>query len=442
MIKNIFIFWDNGIFESPNVVKKCVISWKLNNPNWNIHILNNNNLSEYINNDELKFTSKKEITKAAFSDILRVLLLSKYGGCWCDATTFCRYSLDLWLNEYIKEGFFAFEMNHDRKISSWFIYSSKDCYMINKWKEKVVKYVSNVKSLGTNNIHVSIKKWIKNKYNYNHYFWFHYLFNDLYNNDNKFKRKWDLVKKYSSKIPSYLYDKLILDFNISIKNRLSKINPPILKLSYKYNKNKFNQKCVLLNIINSFELKFIHIPKTEGINIENSSKKIGLEWGANDKSFTKLNKKISSWYIPQRINGVCFCVIRCPYERVISEFYHQNISSKYNPNNLNDFIKTKINLINNSKNINIDDNHFRQQSKYFVFSKIAISFNNLQDNLNKVTDMFYLPRIILSKKNYIKENVKLTENDINDSNKILIKNLYKNDFRLWKKVKKYGIIIK
>ena len=111
MEKVIFIYWAQKFENAPNVVQKCLLSWKLKKPSWKIIELDDDNLKDYINIEEMiPDIQKKQITKTSYSDIVRIFLLEKYGGCWCDATTFCNKSLDIWLNEYIiKSGFFAFD---------------------------------------------------------------------------------------------------------------------------------------------------------------------------------------------------------------------------------------------------------------------------------------------------------------------------------------------
>jgi len=41
------------IINAPNVVKKCSLSWKLHNSNWNIIVLDDNNLKDYINIEKM-----------------------------------------------------------------------------------------------------------------------------------------------------------------------------------------------------------------------------------------------------------------------------------------------------------------------------------------------------------------------------------------------------
>ena len=47
---------------------------------------------------------------------------------------FCNQSLDI-VYTNISTGFFGFEMKCDRLISSWFLYSEKNNYIIQKWKK-------------------------------------------------------------------------------------------------------------------------------------------------------------------------------------------------------------------------------------------------------------------------------------------------------------------
>ena len=52
MNKTIFIYWAQEFKNAPMVVKKCLLSWKLKNPSWNIIELDYKNLNEYINIEE------------------------------------------------------------------------------------------------------------------------------------------------------------------------------------------------------------------------------------------------------------------------------------------------------------------------------------------------------------------------------------------------------
>ena len=192
----------------------------------------------------------------------------------------------------------------------------------------------------------------------------------------------------------------------------------------------------------------MHIPKTAGTSIENAAKKNNLLWGRYDTTL-KSYKNISAWHCPQEIPPYCFCVIRNPFDRFISEFYHANKIKDYNSEKLNNFIEVTIPLIKN--NMNINDNHLLPQYKFYEKCHIIISFNNLQNNLNNLMKIFNLPSLILDKlaggEVQQKKRGKITINrltylDINEKNRSLIEQIYKLDFELYNNVKNLGILIK
>lgn len=258
-------FW---IFKCPIVIQQCVSSWKIHNPGWKIIELDDSNLNQYINIDIIINNFRnKEITKTHMSDIIRIFLLKKHGGLWCDATTFCIKSLDLWLYDFIECGFFAFELKCDRILSSWFLYSELNNYIIDKMFYNVVEYVNNTNDIGLTEPHITISEWTINKYSSKHYFWFHYLFGDLYKNDLVFKKMYDSVKKISADGPHYLQSfNLLNDINDNVANHINKGISPLYKLTYKYQDNN-NNNSILNYILNLYKIKFIHIGKCAGTTI-------------------------------------------------------------------------------------------------------------------------------------------------------------------------------
>ena len=333
------------------------------------------------------------------------------------------------MHDNISNGFFAFNKPaKDRLLSNWFLYSEKNNYIIKKWKEKITSYWNNHKKI-------------------NHYFRHHYIFGDLYNNNNKFKNIWDLTPKISADGPHFLQKKGLLNtISDKVKNHIDTKQTPLYKLTYKYDVKKYNNNSNLAYLLNSINLQFIHIPKTGGSSIEDAAYENNIKWGRKDKSLKKKYKNVNDWHTPQKVEGYSFCVIRNPYDRFISEFYHRNKKNITNlcPADLNRFIETIFPIIR--KNINYKDNHFLQQYKFYKFCDIAISFDNLQDNINKLTDMFNLPTLKLGKKRVsgesIKDFKKMTKDDINDENKKLIDDFYRKDFELYDKVKEVDILIK
>lgn len=228
MIKHIYLLWLQGFDKVPPIVYQCIKSWKHYNPDWQIFYLTESNIHKLININLKKY---KQLEKCHLSDIIRLLLLNKYGGVWADATTFCNKSLSSCLPTYTKEGFFAFDKpGPDRLLSNWFLYSEPNNYIIKCWTNATLNYYETHNKAHT-------------------YFINHYLFGDLYKNKNnlEFKQMWDKVPKLSANGqdlgPHYLQEKGLFSIctNVVKKDITSKITP-LYKLTWKCDFNRYNAK--------------------------------------------------------------------------------------------------------------------------------------------------------------------------------------------------------
>lgn len=170
--KSIWLLWLQGWDNAPWFVQKVKESWEKYNPEWTVRLLSKDNLKDYI---DTSFLQNVNIQNAAISDIVRLSLLSKYGGVWADATMLCMRSLEDWIYEAIHPtGLWMYHGGNGIGPASWFIISIKQNYIINKWKEACDTY------------------W--KEHNVAHdYFWMDGLFMDLYNKDTTFKDEWDRV---------------------------------------------------------------------------------------------------------------------------------------------------------------------------------------------------------------------------------------------------------
>lgn len=85
----IWVFWMQGYDNAPVIVKKCIDSIKLST-NHPVQIITSDSISEYYDFPDYIMEKYENgiITHAQFSDILRMTLLSEYGGLWVDATIF------------------------------------------------------------------------------------------------------------------------------------------------------------------------------------------------------------------------------------------------------------------------------------------------------------------------------------------------------------------
>lgn len=212
MIRRIFIYWDTGFHNAPEVVRACLVSWKLHHYDWELVILDDTNLHLYVDMDGFQ-----HLPKSHFADIVRLRLLEKYGGVWVDATTFCVRPLDHWLPRHACNGVFLFEKpGGDRPISIWFIYSENEHYIIKEWRRVCEGY------------------WKQNKTFQNDYFIHHHLFGQLLQNDHHFQEIWESVPKLSA-IGPHILQTYGLNARLSSRSRLTILQgvQHVYKLSHK-----------------------------------------------------------------------------------------------------------------------------------------------------------------------------------------------------------------
>lgn len=166
--KKIWILWLQGWDNAPYIVKKVNESWIKHNPEYEIIQLSRNNIKDYI--PDIQNQDKK--TDQAYSDIIRLSLLEKYGGVWADSTMLCMKSLDNLVNSIYGDIWMYHGGDSCKYLASWFIVCKKNSYIMKKWKEKCDEY------------------W-KNRDLPDEYFWMDKLWIDLYNSDEVFKKNWD-----------------------------------------------------------------------------------------------------------------------------------------------------------------------------------------------------------------------------------------------------------
>jgi hypothetical protein len=186
MTKTVWTCWFQGREAAPALVKKCLRSWERNNPGWEFHCLDATTVERYVSVKDYIDLHDQSLTAASLSDIVRILLLREFGGVWVDATLFCNRTLDEWLPDVMKEGFFAFAApGPDRPLSSWFLSAASDNYLISTWFRKTIEYWSN-------------------RAESDDYFWFHHLFREVCETDRTAAEAWARVPKVSAEGPHAL----------------------------------------------------------------------------------------------------------------------------------------------------------------------------------------------------------------------------------------------
>ena len=217
--KIIWIFWYQGIQEAPNIVKTCILSWKLHHLDYDLKILNEKTIHDHITIPNFITIKRKDFNYQEYANFVRLALLKKYGGIWVDANIYCFQSLDNWLPALLNENVFLLQSNFgDRLNVNWFIAATPNHYLINEWKKnyddffeenyfridntfiknKLTKTISKFIGINSERTKWWFSFFVRKVLNVYPYFIMHYMFNRLYYHDGPTKSIWDNVPKVSA----------------------------------------------------------------------------------------------------------------------------------------------------------------------------------------------------------------------------------------------------
>lgn len=193
MNKVIWMCWFQGEDDSgmPPLNRECIKRWRELNGDYDVRILCDKTISNYVPEyfEILKNSPSRE--HPACSDLLRILLLSKYGGVWVDASVYPMQPLSDFWNSIINEtGFFTYRFMprggyDNRKMCetvSWFLCVDRARHpLIDLWKEAFVYNFQNIET------------W--------EYFTFHESLSELYDSNPEVKFTIDNMIQINEKIP-------------------------------------------------------------------------------------------------------------------------------------------------------------------------------------------------------------------------------------------------
>lgn len=154
--KIIWTFWDSNLISK--LVDKCFKTFKQLNPGWSLVILTPGNFREYTEDDVMSYRHAK--TPQQIADFIRLAVLDKHGGVWCDASILMTQPLDEWLPKCDYIGFYIDKTTTRREypvIENWFMACTPHNKFVGAWKKEFNRmnnftstreYVNNVKSAG------------------------------------------------------------------------------------------------------------------------------------------------------------------------------------------------------------------------------------------------------------------------------------------------------
>lgn len=212
--RTIWMLWLQGWEEAPEVADACMRTWRRCNPGWELRLLSHDDLPALIGDDAgMRSIAGKQLPPGAFSDVVRLALLLRYGGVWADATTYCLRPLDDWLAPMLVSGFFAFtNFEPDRKIASWFLAAEPGNRLLEIWQAYVVAY------------------WRRRERPHT-YFWFHgFVFGRAHRENREFRAIWKATPTLSSREPAQVARHLGDPLPVAQWDAIERSGVPLLKL--------------------------------------------------------------------------------------------------------------------------------------------------------------------------------------------------------------------
>lgn len=232
----IFQFWAQGITSAPAIVKTCYREMRRHHNDDDLCFLDNDSWKFYVDIPD-HVIDNLGTNFTAFSDLLRVELLSKFGGVWADATCYCTQNLINEFHEMVSpSGFFAFDKGTSNRglISNWFMASEAGSYPMCLMRELLLLYWENYSRPV-------------------HYFFFHQFFNLSYQADKKFRMSVHKAPLLDWK-PRELKALMLKKFERESFNR-ALCSSPVHKLTYKIPISKFNSKTTIAAIVRGDALR-------------------------------------------------------------------------------------------------------------------------------------------------------------------------------------------
>jgi hypothetical protein len=207
--KTIWLLWLQGWDNAPWVPKQVAKSWEKLNPGWEIKLIDRETCPVEIYGD----------TPQAQSDVIRLELLSKYGGVWADSTMLCMQPLDDWVHEAVEPAgiwMYRGRLPACTGPASWFIVAKPGNMMSTKWVEACREY------------------W-KGRANNDAYPWMDNLWFKIYEDDQEFKDEWAKVPYLCCEgdEQSHMLAGRVGEDNQDLKNTLKTKPPRAVKLDHR-----------------------------------------------------------------------------------------------------------------------------------------------------------------------------------------------------------------
>jgi hypothetical protein len=138
-----WVCWLQGTDSAPALVQNCIKSIETHcRQGWQVIVLTADNYADYVNMPSVMTDKWKRgiITNTHFSDLLRIYVLARHGGCWIDGTCLLTATVPA---DIVAQPFFLFHTHGEFSytfIQSCFIRSKASHYIIRKWCAAMTAY--------------------------------------------------------------------------------------------------------------------------------------------------------------------------------------------------------------------------------------------------------------------------------------------------------------
>ncbi|WP_229071317.1 capsular polysaccharide synthesis protein [Actinoplanes sp. DH11] len=224
----IFVYWAQGFEAAPPVVRACLAALKENNPGNRVHELTDANISAYVDVPG-GLMEALDGNRTHFSDLLRLLLLEKFGGIWVDGTCLVSEPLRPHITRALeRSSVFAFNYTGPY-ISSWFLAARPGSYVIHLWR-------------------AACFLWWEKRGELIDYFLMHHVFEMLYHLDDRFRAEWDAGLRLNSKPPHALQTVMLESYDPDMYQTVME-GSFAHKLRYKYQPHELRSESYLARIL-------------------------------------------------------------------------------------------------------------------------------------------------------------------------------------------------
>lgn len=243
----IWIYWNTGIINAPELVQCCIKSIQRNAGKHEIILLSEDSIAEYVEVPQKLYCwlDEKKISFAFIADYIRVSLLKKYGGIWMDATIF--------MTRELSDSIYGHE---------WYTLVNRDLFSANT--VAYLRWALYFMCCGTNNIVMNcayklLTDYVNKANGIVDYFMLDYILALVYDNNEDARKQMDAVENNKMLCNNFLLDHLTEEFDYDNWEE-AKAKRYIYKLSYKgiefnsLEENSYYRKVVYDSVSNELTL--------------------------------------------------------------------------------------------------------------------------------------------------------------------------------------------